>query len=222
MAPNSFLVVENEAGDELSRRAVEIAAVVEPQESTGVPPLPSALDWYRDAARWWTTAAAALLVFGIGYLPGADQGGLRVSFVVAGVLLMTAVGFGIYYHVCVLELGKSWENLNALEGAKDKGDNQEKREKEQTHFDKTSSRLGWLHYPLFAAFAVGFAILAISIATGLWNEDPSSTQFLVHSDLSNRHILVDSHSGEIWQLATDEAGNHHWVPLAEGISDKPP
>jgi len=216
-----YLLVVDEAGDELSRHRLAVSADAVDANAAAAPELPATLDWYRDAARWWATAAAAFLVFGVGYLPQEDGGTQFWVFAGSAILLAAATLLGGLNYVSILEMGTSWLNLNVLAMEKTGTGGGPAWQSEKARFDRLRNRLSWAYNALIWSFAVGAIGLASSIALSAVGGDSPPRDYVAVPAPAEQLILVDPSSGESWRLVINAEGGSTWKRVAPAIRTVP-
>lgn len=205
-----FLITIDENGNEVDRQPIRIVPEVDEPESPDLPGLPATVDWYRDAARWWTTGAAALLVFGMPYIPTIGNNPRTWAFSLAAIgLLLSAVLGGLIY-IWILELGKTWENLNALTADLTNPDREKHLQDNNRYYDSLQSRLGFSYTAMSVAFAVGVIALSITVALSTLNRASKNPIYAFENDRNGQLLALDPESGEGWAVESDADGNLTW------------
>ena len=220
---NYFLIIADENGNEVDRQPISIIAKIDEPESPDLPELPAAIDWYRDAARWWTTGAAALLVFGMSYIPTIGNNPHTWIFSVAAIGLLLSAFLGGLIYIWILELGKTWENLNALTADRANPDRDKSLRENNSYFDSLESRLGSSYYAMSVAFAVGVIALSITVALSTLSRTSQHPDYAFENDRNGQLLALDPTSGEAWAVQSDGDGSLTWqlrIPPISRSSDR--
>jgi hypothetical protein len=191
-SPTQTLLLLDDQGKPVAKYSVSTLAAAHDE----VGGIPSTLEWYRDAAQWMVSAAAATMVLGLGYFSETTNPVLRVLFSAAGVVLLSALIAGGLCYLWVLEYARTWDDRANIA----KNDTKQLIAND-SDLDRFSKHAGFAYYCLLGTFFIGLLGFSVCCGARMWTTSPKASFAVTTSE--QRLLLTDTSSGETFVATAD-------------------